>query len=126
MEEPVLYFPSFCLLPHQFREDRWIGDREGIELKFGDPRVTSFGDARILPFSLEDTIKRSLLTSACFNGLADTEELHILRERERLEEDMIISFLTRSEVEETIMDIFEDGTIRRTVVMRKRRTVEKV
>ncbi|EYC04847.1 hypothetical protein Y032_0085g1827 [Ancylostoma ceylanicum] len=65
------------LLPNQFREDRWIGDREGIKLKFGDLRVTNFGDIRRLPFSLEDTIKPSLLTSVCFNGLADLEELRV-------------------------------------------------
>ncbi|KAL6732202.1 hypothetical protein Aduo_002985 [Ancylostoma duodenale] len=65
------------LLPNQWREDRWIGDRDGIELKFGDLRVINFDDTRRLPFSLLYTIKRSLLSSSCFNGLADMEEFRI-------------------------------------------------
>ncbi|KAL6727447.1 hypothetical protein Aduo_009320 [Ancylostoma duodenale] len=65
------------LLPNQWREDRWIGDRDGVELKFGDLRVINFGDTRRLPFSLLDTIRRSLLSSACFNGLADMEEFRV-------------------------------------------------
>ncbi|RCN46423.1 hypothetical protein ANCCAN_07601 [Ancylostoma caninum] len=64
-------------LPNQWSEDRWIGDRDGIELKFGDLRVTNFGDMRRLPFSLLDTIRRSLQSSACFSGLADMEKLQI-------------------------------------------------
>ncbi|RCN39182.1 hypothetical protein ANCCAN_14907 [Ancylostoma caninum] len=68
------------LLPKQWSEDRCIGDGDGVELKFGDLRVTNFGDTRDtrrLPFSLLDTTWRSPLSSACFNGLADMEEFRV-------------------------------------------------
>ncbi|KAL6730637.1 hypothetical protein Aduo_001592 [Ancylostoma duodenale] len=77
---------GFRLLSNQWREDCWIGHRYGIEPKFDDLGVANFGDVRRLQFSLQDTIKMSLLSSACFNGLADMEEL----QSEHLERSVVV------------------------------------
>ncbi|RCN33472.1 hypothetical protein ANCCAN_20696 [Ancylostoma caninum] len=76
------------VVPHLWREDKWLGDRNGLAFRLGAVQIVNFGPTRQLPNSLSDTLQRSTLSSVCFSGFQNLESI-----RESLiDKDVIVSY----------------------------------